>query len=506
LEVVSSINIMRLSLDIPGTFYYVMANGFYKLVFNISDSKGGSELMLTSVTNLAKNLRQEKYTNNYIKLFFTDEPSANMTSYYNVSSSIVPVSILAALENSTIDKMNTINYEQFLPKLLRSIYNFDTYHKTKGSIKYFASKNDQTDCDKLRKNLLASILKIDFNRLPRIEDEHLFSDDSPFVEFELEISEGDIDRIFKKYGNKEILTICSLPIVNNFIRSNGEMTIGDFNKEIANIENNVCNILGINYKNYKLYAVQQFLLGLMFSSQKERVDIPTKKVLFPDLVNEEDSNKFFKKYINNIYFEEYERLVSEKHNRELQESYIILADEIMGSDSKEEVIDLFKNGLKSNVRGVDVVTKFVNQDTYGVRYLIDNLIDANMDIVDRSYKIWVTILGTDMNTADFPDKNLRVWNGDNIIKLHDFNKFLPYFSDEEWNSFRNVVQLYRSHSYRASDIPNRHGYHASNPSFYGLGYESLLEFIKRESVDEVKKYLGIWSTNKNMYRSFLENV
>jgi len=127
------------------------------------------------------------------------------------------------------------------------------------------------------------------------------------------------------------------------------------------------------------------------------------------------------------------------------------------------------------------------------------LIDSNIEIPHRSYKIWITILGADENCN-------RIWNGENIIKLYNFNLFLPYFTDEEWENFKTVVSLYRSHSYRESDIPNRHGYHATNPSYYGLGYSSVTEFLKRESLSEVKKYLGIWSEDKRFYREYLKDI
>lgn len=487
LEVTTSINIMRLVIDIPDSFYYVQANGAYKIIQDMCNNDTGyTELYYTVLQKLLSNINKPAYINNYRRLFLCEEPLLNMTSFTNTTNTIVPVSVITTLDK---DQFSENNFNK-ISTLLRATYNFDVYHQMRGYLRFMLTERQIENDEIIKQELIRELLMIDFNMLPNVGE--LFTDDPVFEEIKIKLGES-CDEIYKKFESR-LVGVKYLSQIPCILTCESE----GIKEGWSNIESNISKILGIEYDNFKVYTVHQLLLALLFSQQNERVDVENKKVLVPDFVKKATADKFFNDYVNNIYSKEINKRLANKHAKEITEMSTILADTIIQESDKDKIINLFKSGLTENVRGNTIVTKFVNQYSEGVTYLLNSLTDEKFTIPLRGFKLKVLILGVD-------DQLNRVWNGDNIIKGIKKSVLEPFFTKEEWQEFDTISKLYRTHTYRESDKPNRCGHCNSNPSWYGLGYGSWEEFLKTANKDEILSYIKSRKHKKYQNLELLKN-
>lgn len=471
LNISTSINIRRLSLDVPDSFYYVCAAGAFKLC-QLIVKDNCTELHLTTLKNIVNALNQPTYTRGYRKLFLSNDvdPLLNMNAFTNTTNTIVPVAMLLTLTWEYCEAN-----KETVAKLLRSIFNFETYHHIKGIIKKACA--DPTTYDKIRQKHINKMLNID-DRMPDVGA--AFSDDPVFKKVSINLEEKLEEAMDKHSGRLTILkTLAILPTIITWDSDKIKTCLADPNLEFKSLD--------LDYDNLKLYVLHQTLLGLIYNSQSERINIDEARVLVPNFTDKKSATEYFTNYVNKVYENRFNNALSNKHTTELEEAANILADTIIQSTNKEEILDLFKNGITDSVRGNQVVTKFINQYSEGVDYLLTSLLDATLTVPLRVFKLKVLILGVD-------DNRERVWNGQNTIKGIKTTSLKPFFNDYEWDEYSTVFKVYKAHSYRSSDLPNRHGFCNSNPSFYGMGYETFEEFLELATNNEVTEYVN---ANKN---------
>lgn len=471
LEIINSINIMRLVIDVPDSYYYVTANGCYKLLQDMCNTT--TELHYTLLMQLIKNINQNSYVGNYRKLFLKGNPTFAMTSYYGVTNTIVPVTVLLTLSKDYYGT-NPDN----ISKLLRATYNFEIYHRMRGLIKHLLSGMSEEKKllgeGPVRQELINDILGITNDKMINVGEP--LTDDPEFTESSINFNDI-VDTLYDKYEN-ELSSIKYLVMIPNIICGN----IDSIKESWINVENNIVSALGINYVNYKHYCCHQMLLGLIHGSQSERVDHENKIVHVPEFMSMEEGDKYFTNYVNNKYFTEYNRRIAVKHAKEVSELSQILADTIIQENDEKKIYDLFRDGLVDVVRGVEMKTKFVNEYSEGVSYLLESLLDPKLVVPKRVIKIKTLILGVDANGT-------RVWNGENIIKGVKRAQLEPFFEKEEFEEYMSIYMVRRVHTYRESGKPNNNGYSRFNPSFYGLGYMTILDFVQNAPKEEVADYL-----------------
>lgn len=503
LEVGSSINIRRLALDVPGTFYYNMCSGAYKLIQNISDN-GPTELMIDTLGNIIKCLDIGRFIGYYKNICMSDTPLLQFNSFTGITNSLIPI-IVTLLVGKTI---NNVNGNGKLSQLLRDIYNFDTYHKVSGFIKYInkqSSDNIQsvhqqpqvpiiTETEAVtRMNIINEILDIQLDTIKTGFEP--FTEDPEIPKYTFHLLQERVDELYKKYfscvKNIKYLATLSLyldatknTIGNTNITTNTIKNELTKNLEIMETDQTITNIFQVTYSSYKTYAIHQLLIALMYDSQSQRLDIEGGKVLVPNFQLEEEGQTFFTEYGNKKFETRYQELLKKKYQKEKIEIATLLADNIIMASDKDQVLNLFKNGIIEKVRGQDITYSFANQYSEGIDYLTRNLLDEKVDIPIRSYKLRILILGADENMN-------RIWNGENINKSVPIKTLEPYFSADDWTQFLDSYNVYKTfHKYRSSNIPNRHGYSNNNPSFYGLGYDTLEEFIKNAPREVLLEYVS----------------
>lgn len=468
LEVISSINIMRLNLDIPDSFYYTMANGMYSLIKSCIINKKCTENVYDSIKTIASNINSPKYIGNYKKLFSVENPTLNMTSFKQVTNAIVPISVL--VQNDFNDT----------PKFLRATFGLIAYHNIKGI------SDLEQECRK--------ILQIDLSKLDYLLMEP-FTENIPFKEVPFSI-EDKIDGLCVSF-KRVFLHMKSILLASQIKKCGTPEQLTSF---IEDIDTKMCGLYDVNYSSPKVYGAYQILISLLFNTQKSRVDVDNNIVLVPDFQEENDARTYFQKYVNDVYREEYDRKIKEKKTNENSILFTILADTIIQTDNKANVINLLRNGKVDTIGNSSVTTKFINQNSEGVDYLINSLLDDTIDVPLRAYKIRIVILGTD-------EKYQRVWNGNNIIRGYDYKKCMPFFDKAEWEDFKSVMGVYKRHQYRASGKPNRRGHSNSNPSFFGLGYDTMEQFLQMESRSEIIKYIKIWKqAERSTQSSYYSNI
>ena len=246
-----------------------------------------------------------------------------------------------------------------------------------------------------------------------------------------------------------------------------------FSKECQ--EGTIPSFFGLeDVEDLKSVAGACLLQGILSPNLSSRIEIDAEKgtrtYKFPDLETLDDAIKFVQGETRKMYEGAYDRALKNKRQeeRKLLEAELI-KDLIETTDLNDFISMLSKTVPGSN----QAVLRDRTDPNFPV--LLAGLFEQ--ETTGGLDKLWVLALGRDL------DGNI-VWLQGNPMRsgeLSDIKQhFLKMGATAMWDRLHAVQQENCCWSYRASDIPNRHGHCNSFPSWWALGYSSLDLYQTRE--------------------------
>lgn len=474
-EYTASVGMRRVIADVPMTCGYTICAALWKMIEDLNKTK--TELHLKTFRRLV--LNYELYVGGYFKhiLPFIKDQNNQKLSYYIANNGIT--NMISPL--ITLFRENDPQKLKFVPDILRALYTYEVWQ----AIRRFYKNRDNSDT--IVEEMLTKLLGIDKEQhktklKPLYEAEPSFETikfwDTPIV------NKTYLEELSKSFYYANLVAL-----IPKFFSAVLKDEVDKILKVPSLNEGFICQELDVPYnlEDFKLYNIVQALLYTTKSSRVEESQGDsqgevTGKMKIPDLKFEEEGVKMTQDYIRKQFEQIYLSEVAEKKKIEENQLSAMLVQSIIEETSCQNIIDLFKNGVK---RGV-IEFKFKNSSTLGVSDLKKKLLDKNENIPLRCDIIRIFLLGR--NKDDSP-----VWNQGNVNFVYNLSEFAKIFEDEgHSNDWDEVLVDYKKrgvHTYR--EKPNYHGHGNLKPSYYAFGYPSLQHYKNDVSKEDFEKYCSI---------------
>ena len=253
-----------------------------------------------------------------------------------------------------------------------------------------------------------------------------------------------------------------------------------------------------------VFRAVQLALGLNNPRKDLRVDDENQQMKIPDISTSKAATQYLlDSVVSRLYNQTYTKRVEAKQAAENAEAKQALVDQLLASKTREEFVDLMRNGIVY----LDAVKAVIdNSSCDGVDVLLRGLADMALDVPCRLEKIELIVLGIDRTRAE-PQSGgdghgddgsgdeagpLIVWNRGNVLRL-DLSSLASVYCTagraEEWAAIRAEHKARCIHVYREG--ANRHGHSNDRPSYWALGYKDMDHFKASVSQQEFDEYCAI---------------
>jgi len=203
----------------------------------------------------------------------------------------------------------------------------------------------------------------------------------------------------------------------------------------------------------------------LFPKEAIRINKTTMTANFPKYGNIKKCSLFIYKQIVMIYKDDYEQRQSLKAAEEAS----ILINKLINELLSEESIQLF----------LDKLQQIPSRSAIGYTQLEDMLLDININVPLRSRKIWLIVLGRNIDGEPvWADGNVMIASSNKWRRIREVYDAREKFS---WNALNNMRQIYGMYKYRDTKH-NRHGHGNEKPSYWAMGYMTIEQF--KDDVDE----------------------
>ena len=469
LEYHASVSMRRILAEIPYTNEYTILAALYGLVPIILKDK--KEINIQIFVKLTKSYltaagdhfkyvldlleEQKRMDKDGLSLYIANNGITNMVS---------PLLLyLKSHSGKSADEM--------IKRIVRATYQFEIYQYARKNIR--AQKTH--DPEKYINETLMNLLNIDLKK-NRIKIPELFEEVPKNVIFydNYEINDNKFNEIMNKIFWVDYITIIPLFLKASLAK--------DYVSEFKNIE--IDNIteetrkerLGINFdsKLFKLYCIVQ---AFLFHEQAQRSDVKLKKMKIIDLGIQVNAEKLIKNYIKNLYKEQYENDLKERAQKEKELIIKELVQKLIDSEDINTYNSLLQNGIKKGV----ISYKMVDHTSDGFMDVIKLIGDKSKEIPLRKLKILILVTGKDESMK-------QIWNNSNIIRsLKNYYPLKNVLIRKEWDYLMKSIRGRALHQYR--DGKNRQGHSNDLPSYWALGYKSVVEMREVISEEEFNNYI-----------------
>jgi len=216
-------------------------------------------------------------------------------------------------------------------------------------------------------------------------------------------------------------------------------------------------VFGVDPTYMRLIATVE---ALVCSREQDRINTETQTAHGPEYGDVNVCKSWLDSLLQRVYRSDYDHRMSAKLAVEAQ----ILLDRLV-----QELItcsgDDFVPLITGKTGRTDLADGLLNRGAPGFADLQAALLNPDLDVPDRLWKLWVIVLGRDRNGDE-------IWANGNIMigDLHAFAEFFQPSAGEDnrsmWRSLREIKKKYGTHKYRPKE--NRHGHSNNFPSFWAL--------------------------------------
>jgi hypothetical protein len=384
-------------------------------------------------------MHYNKYADNIFsdisKLMMCNDPRIHMNGATESNSVLKLFSIVMFSKQCCAMRSNDIQLWRFICCL----FDLDTYMKAK-SIYHDHHENRSTDLDRL--------LGIDFERF-RNETQITNSDQADFDSIDLNKFYGNIEESYEKLPDW-------LPSIDKYI-SLFKWIRGGEPLEIETLS--ACNIQDENY--ISILKLGCCCNAIRCAYEFDRFDKENNVVNSPHPDNIYDILSWIRNFQTEKLKMDYQDRLKQKKEEERK---IELERNILRIISCDNEIDFVRILEEANIK---------NRCSDGYTKLIDLLVEKYDMGNDWKNKVKILLTGRD-------SRECIVWCGGNVAGKNDVEKFEYLFEclseNSFWSQISETIRLNKKWTYRNNGQLNRHGHSNDNPSFFGLGFDSLEDF------------------------------
>lgn len=463
LEYTASIGMRKKILQIPNTHMYTICAGLWKYVELINKDK--SEININAFIKLYNTFEVSTKNNfNDIMQFLVkqDETMSYYINYCGITNMIKPLKLLIGKHQN--DKSLLKHLTQ---RILRQLYSFETFQYTKKLGK------DSKDPSEYKKNILHKLLGIDMKNKTKFGS--MYEKQNPVHYNQYTIDKTEFNKI-----SKELWYVDYISLLPKLLQGLHEEDSISYIKNIKVMDEVfIKEALGIEYdlSTFKFYNIVE---SLIYNEKIKRVDDKNNKMKTYDLGNKENAEKMVKDYVKKVFYDIYMKEFNIMKKRTLKELADELGLQIVQSTSIDKFKDLLKNGIKKGI----VHAKMSNSDSMGYIPMYKLLINTNFNVPHRAEKLKILLLGVDNDEI--------VWNNGGIVftDMKVVKKVYEIINKED--VYEELITKYREknkHIYR--DLPNRHGHSNDKPSYFALGFKTLLEMKQNVTYAQWNEYIKI---------------
>jgi hypothetical protein len=464
-EYSASIGMRNQVLCVPHTHKYIICGGAWNMVERINTDKSDA-----SVKAFIKLIQTYEVAVGglfaHVMDFIKDQD--DVLSYYignnGITNMISPMIMMARS-----DQTKGTNYKQYVPRILSALYSFEMYQGTR---KIF--RGDDAHTKKLE--LLNELVSISYSKHGTKLPEYFEKDDSPVFHDGYEINMTYMTQIMKRVWYLDYVTLL-YPLIEAAVANDVDAI-----KALPKVDDEfVTKQLGLTFDldQFRFYCAVQ---SLIYDSKVSRVDDDGKKMKFVDCANETYAENMVKLHVQKQYKNRY---ASDMAGRG-KEEHKMLSEELVATmlkvETTEEFIKLFKEGLTRN----HVHEKIENTYKLGYAQLREEIFKPG--VTNHKEKLYVFLMAHDR------DGNV-VWNGGNPVRF-SMSTLAELFTNlgfgSFWESIKDEYFSYNMHTYRASDMPNRHTHCNSKVSFWAKNpdkYNTVETYFADISAEEREEYI-----------------
>jgi hypothetical protein len=460
LEYTASIGMRRIIANVPLTYSNTLANGVWKMVECIDKSK--SDINIKTFINLAKTF--ETAIGGYFNHVMENIKDQDDTLSYYIGNNGITNMI------SPLIKMIQQGKTQYMAKILRALYAFESYQYARRLLKQ--AENPDIESAEMLKDLLG----IDFDKYATKVPGYFEVDEFPVFYDTHHVKEDKLDKMLKDTWYLDYVTL--LPTALTAVYSDSPV---DGIKNIPPMsEDTIVKAIDIDY-DYRTFRLVNFVQSLIFHKKEVRVDDEGKKMKLIDLGKSDVAQKFLKDYVRGLYNNRYAYDILMKSKIEKQMVVDELVKAHLECKTTEEFIQLFKEGITRGSHSLVIS----DSSKIGFMPLKEGLLDMNREVNLRPDKLCILLLGTD-------SKDNIIWNNGNAIRcdLGPFEDCFAAMDKSHW--FEGIKEIYKKkkvHIYR--DLANRHGHCNDKPSYWAFGYGTLNDLHKTVSLEEWEEYCKV---------------
>lgn len=296
---------------------------------------------------------------------------------------------------------------QYMPRILRALYTFETFQVMRRLCRQKDSKFYITQVDRL--------LGVDFKAKGTPLPE-MFSRPNVIHTQKLELNQEFLAELRKSLEHVKYATI----IVPLFQAVKHADPLGQARAIPQISDDTVSKALGLDYS-FEEFLMYNIVEGFLYQSKQSRTDKETTKSLRPDLGVRAMGQQMCDEYLLQRYSEDYDLRLKQMAIDERKHLCTELIKQLLETDSMVTFCSLMSEGI---TRG-EVTFQLVNFSSQGVLELHSALLDQAQTVVKRAEKLYVFYTAED--TEEKP-----VWNGGNMYKTdtNPIRKLLVSMSEE----------------------------------------------------------------------------
>ncbi len=462
LEYVASIGMRRVIATVNMTNCYTVCGGILAMLPELDNNK--STINIQTFINMVKtyDVLIGKYFDHVLNHVKDQNPDLTFYIANNGLTNMI----------SPLYKLIKSNNTQYIDRILRSVYSFESYQILRRIIK----KSGVEPREQFITQTLQKLLGIDFDRNGTPVTLVFEPNPKPSHHKSYELDQNFLQNLTKNFNDTNYLAL--LPSFLSAIDSDDPIT--KFKSIPVLSDQMVVDVLGLNYdfNSFKLYSVIQ---SLIYPSKKTRVDDSNNQMLIGDTVNHSHMKRMIKSYICKQYGDDYQRRLLLKTKEERLRVKNMLVDKLVTSETANDFAKLMHSGLSH----CEINCQITNDASFGFVDLKDKLFNSKIHVPDRFNKIFALCTAKDSTGTE-------IWNNSNLLRIN-VNSMEPIFKEfDELERFEELREIYKknpTHIYRGGEgSANRHGHSNDKPSFWAYGYQTLEAMINNISDDEWLEY------------------
>jgi len=367
------------------------------------------------------------------------------------------------------------SHDPLTPTLLRAMFHLDAYHQARKHFKFHDDGDAQA-----RKKALCEFLGLNLSN-----PEH-FTATQPLFQ-----PEPDTVAHYDQYDTANVEMFEKLPpwiqsahqfmalqrvceCVSEHALKKTQNGVKGINKKFVDAlcsptVKTVESAFGVDHAG--LFLAASYVTALMTTNENERVDKENRVALVQDPVTAEDTRSFLRGVVRDLVREDYEVRLREKARAEALARMAKLHDDLYQATAFQTFVDLLQ--------------QIPSRSSDGFNTIHDTLLDFSLEVPLRGEKLWVLLTGR--NSAGEP-----IWAQGNIM-YGSLDQYKPVFARlGKEQLFRGVLKLkekFGVYRYRNANA-NRHGHSNDFPSWWALGFTSILDYRDRASESEWSTYLS----------------